>query len=741
MRIKLGFNRLTAWVVIVLSLIITLGATFQATQLQLDYDFEKFFPKDDKEKDFYLAHRNQFGYDADFLLIAVSNEYNTPIDTNTIKALSRVEKKLQSIKSVTSTQSIASYKIPVQTPFGIQLVPFYQGTLDTVRIKKEVLLYQNLVAKDFSSACIGVQHESNLSKKKSDALLQEIENILAEFPNYQFKVSGKIQGQKHYITQMQNELMLFIPISLLLLTLLLFISFRSFWAVWVPQAVVLLSVISLMSTIAFLGKTLSVLTILLPTILFVVGISDMIHLLENYLAELRKGFTKIDALKKAYKHVGMATLLTSITTAFGFITLMVSKIEPIQQFGLYAAIGVMLAFIFSFTTFPALLILLPKPKVSNKKKATFLWKKRLYSGYLFSNKNGKKLSYGFILLSFLSIVGLNQLKVDNYLLEDWNENDPKKQEYYYFDQQYSGVRPVEFQLKTDTLSFAHPYIYNQVEKLELYLKNQYKAGSIISPNTALKSINRARNGGSVSNFKLSQKEESKYLTKWNKNDVLKQVITSDFKTARIAGRIKDFGGNEFQKKNEALYAFIQTEFDTRHLSIQQTGMAYLIDKNNRTLSSSMLGSLMIAFISIGLIMMGIFKSWKMLFISFIPNFIPLLFTAGFMYLFEIDIKVSTAIIFTIAFGIAVDDTIHFLSKYKLERKKGLSKDEALKETYIGAGKAIIVTSIILLSGFIPLIFSSFASTFYLGLLISFSLFCAILADLFLLPFLIRKSRL
>ena len=219
-------------------------------------------------------------------------------------------------------------------------------------------------------------------------------------------------------------------------------------------------------------------------------------------------------------------------------------------------------------------------------------------------------------------------------------------------------------------------------------------------------------------------------------DLTKTLISSDKKTTRIMGSIGDLGSEIIENKNEQLLSFIESEIDPNIVQVRITGTAHLLDQNMKTLSNSITLGLIIAVIIVSIIMAILYKSLKIVLISIIPNVIPLIMIAGIMGIFGIQFKVTTAIIFTIAFGICVDDTIHFLSKFNLELKKGKSLLYALKRTYLATGKAIVLTSLILCSGFLMLIFSDFSGTFYTGVLITIALFIAVIADLTILPILL-----
>jgi len=219
-------------------------------------------------------------------------------------------------------------------------------------------------------------------------------------------------------------------------------------------------------------------------------------------------------------------------------------------------------------------------------------------------------------------------------------------------------------------------------------------------------------------------------------ELLGTIVSADGRSARISGRLVDEGGFIHKGKNEELDQFVITHTDPDLVRFHQTGMAYLIDRNNATLSTQMIRGMGLAIFLTALIMLWFFRDWRMVLVALVPNLVHLIFIAGVMGFFAIDLKVSTAIIFTISFGIAEDDTIHMLASLRQNLRQGLSPAYALKRTYLRTGKAVTVTSLMLLSGFVTLVFSDFASVFYMGVLITLTLGFAFVAELLLLPALV-----
>jgi predicted RND superfamily exporter protein len=495
--------------------------------------------------------------------------------------------------------------------------------------------------------------------------------------------------------------------------------------------------------ITLLGKPLSILTMLLPTILFVVGMSDVVHILERYIECLRQGRSQARSLAIAYYEVGLATFLTSLTTAIGFATLLNSGIPPIREFGAYTAFGVMLAYGLAYTLLPSVLLLVRTPVAADQDETRTSWYAPLHGIFRWMLRNRRAVPWAFMLLTVVSLTQITRLKVDNFLLEDWPEDDPQKQDYYWFEEHFGGVRPfeVEVTLTDSTRTVWELDVLRSIEAVEGHLTQQYGVRAVISPVTIVKTLNKAFNGGSDAFYALpDDPDECRRLVKraelFSGTQRMATLVGTDKRTARITGRMKDEGGYVHRGRNAELDAFIAGLDKPEGLHFSQTGMAYLIDRNNEKLSSQLIGGLSISFVLIAAIMAWVFRSWRMTVIALIPNIVPLVVVGGIMGLLGIDIKVSTAIIFTIAFGIAVDDTIHMLGKLRIELMKGRSLAYATKRAFLSTGKALVITTIMLLSGFVSLVFSGFASVYYMGLLVSITLAVALVADVLLLPLLV-----
>ena len=731
---------------ILLIVLITALAVSQLTSLKFNYVFEDFFPVDDPELEFYKKFSNQFENDNDYLLVGVKNKKGV-FKEGLLTKIDSLTNKLERLPEVRSVVSITNIEQPIISKAGIFKIPLvHPGSpeklnSDSIRLYKQPHFIGSLISADGKSTVVVIRHINFSDKASTDAFLTVIQNNLSVLEFEESHIAGKTYAQGVFIGKIQEELLTFIGASIILVILFLGLAYRNWWGIVIPLLIVSVSTIWILGFMAITNKSLDILMCLLPTIMFVVGMSDVVHLMTKYIENLRNGESKIQSIKTAAKEVGLATFLTSLTTAVGFLTLYTASIRPIQEFGLYTALGVFIAFAVTFTLLPAFMFLLPAPSISVKLEHKASWVQFLNKCFLGVIKHKAVVLISSSIIVFVSIWGIGKIVVNTYLIEDLPNDDPLKMSFNFFDKELGGSRPFEVavQVKDSSKSVFSPEIAIEIEKVNRYLKSEHEVGGVTSTNSVLKSLNQAVNGGSAEYYALPEKSKEwaaieRPLRRIRiKGDLDGKLITSNEQTGRMSGWIDDIGSAVSLKRNEEFRSFVEKEIDSSEVDFILTGTSNLIDKNNGYLAENMMKGLAIAFAVVALIAGLLFRSFRMVLITLIPNIIPLMMVAGIMGIFGITLKLSTSIVFTIAFGIAVDDTIHFTSKLKLELNKGKSLLFALRRTYLSTGKAIIVTSIILSGGFLVLILSSFGGTFYTGLLISMTLIFALIIDLTLLP--------
>ncbi len=735
------------YLVIGIILTITGFNAYHAAQLKFDYNFDHFFPTGDPDLAYYNEYRETFGNDNDYILLGIDAPVSV-FDPTFLAKIDTLSEFLKTQRNVVEVVSPTTLRNPVAEGFGIFEIPYLHPYEPEKRASDSVLVMQtpglvnSFFSKDGKSISLAMKTTPNLLKLPSDTLLQAINGKLADLNLTQTHIAGKAIAQSIFVDRMQFELALFMSLAVVLLIGVLWLTFRTWWGVVLPLTVVFFAIIWGLAIMYYFGAPIDLMTVLLPIMMFVVGMSDVMHILTRYVTEIDLGTPKMQAIKITLKESGFASGLTSITTSVGFFSLVTSPIGPISNFGLYTGTSVLLTFVLAYTLLPAMMILLDKPKMHRPTSDGRSWFDIL--GNLFRQVVRHRvailgISAGFVLVS---VALISRVKIDSTFLEDLSDDDPVKLDFFYFEEKFAGVRPFEMHLKAPAgQSMYSLETLKETEEIETYLSTTYGLNFITSPVTVVKALNRSFNGGGNDFYKLPANEKDlKKLTGklklFAKKDALKSLITEDGSSGRLTGKMPDVGSAKAKIMNAGLQDFMAKNTDPKFLQTRLTGTALLMDKNGENLTTNMMLGMGMDIVIVILIALGLFRSFRMAIITIIPNLIPILMIGAVMGLFGVNMKVSTSIIFTIAFGIAIDDTIHFVSKLKLVTLEEPSLFKAVRHTFMHAGKAIILNSIILVCGFFTLLFSSFDGTFYTGLLIGLTLVFGIAAEIFLLPVLL-----
>lgn len=716
--------------------------------LKFDYNFEKFYPSHDTESNYFEEYRQKFKSDNDYLMIAVERNEGV-FDEAFLKQVSKYAKELESVPHVESVAGITNQKHFYLLPNGMYtsqpIIHFdsLQLEQDSIRLFNSPEYINTMIAADGQSLCLFIKHKDYLSKAKCDEMMNAVDKINSNYKFENIRMAGRAVGQAFYIEKMNYELILFAALSGLLTAIFLFFTFRNIWGVVIPMIVLGCTVLVTLGMMGWIGQPVNILLTTLPTILFIVSISDVVHIISRYLDLQRNGTSSDESLKKALNEVGVATFLTSITTAIGFFSLLFVNLEPIQTYGLFLGIGVMIAFILAILMLPVLIHYFPGKVNDRDKKVNKKWDTAMNNLLRFVFGHQTAIVVGSILISILAVVGVFQIKSNNYFMDDMKDSEPLKINFNYFDKHYGGIRPFELaiELKDTSLSFWDPEILETMNKVEDYLEQEYGVEVKQSLVQMIKVANKASYAGNPEYFHLPEspaklKQFKRLLTTGPSKPIMRTVVDSTGMTSRISGGIGDIGNVEASKRNEKLATFLSKLENQDKVEFILTGSSHLIDKNMNYLATSLAKGIITSIFLVGLIMGIVFGSFRMAIVSIIPNLIPILLIGGVMGFFGIPLRTSTAIIFTISFGIAVDDTIHILGKFKYLVNQGYPKMYAIKRAYLVTGKAMILTTIILCSGFLLLLCSSFQGTFFLGLLLCLTLVFAVVFDLLLMPILL-----
>jgi predicted RND superfamily exporter protein len=507
-----NYTRLAKRILILIGLI-SIIAAWNLKDIRFDYNFERFFPVDDPELEFLLEFREKFEPDNDFTLIAIENQAGV-FKKDFLLQVDSLCNVLDDLPLVTKVTGPTRLQYPVMGPLGpisasyihLNRPDLYQK--DSIRIFSSEHLPGTFFSTTKPAISILVDSEHFISKAKCDTLAEALTKSLESFQFDSVVMSGRIIGQKYFIERTQWEMGLFIGLGFLILSIILWLSFRTTWGVWVPLLVVGLSAVWLISIMDLSGKYMDPLSTLLPIILFVVGVSDIVHILSKYLEELRWGRPKLEAIKTAFKEVGMATFLTSLTTAIGFLTLLTANVLPLREFGVFMSIGVMIAFILAFSLLPSVLILRKKPVSSQLAHTQLFWYPLMSKLFGFVLSKRKLILWLGLLVFLLSGIGISLIRIDNHLLQDLDEDDSFRKDFEYFGEHFAGIRPFEMGLFSNTEGGLLSYeTALGIDSLEKYLKRELNVGFIASPLIAVKMANQATHGGKVEYYKVPRSEK------------------------------------------------------------------------------------------------------------------------------------------------------------------------------------------------------------------------------------------
>lgn len=733
--------------ILILTLIglITLVSGWLAIGLRFDYDFEDFFPQNDPATAFYFEFRDAFESDNDFFFVALENDQGI-FDYSFLKDVDSLTRALRSIDEVVSVTGPTDLAEFVRDPIGgglfrTELLRWESPetySIDSLRLYETLGVPGVFISTDARTIAIHISHTQMLSKEKCDQLSRDIEQAVNAFDFDRTHLIGRALGQRVYVEMMIRELSLFVAISLFLTLLFLFIAFRSGWGMFIPALVVLLSLLWTLGFMRIIGKDIDLMLTVLPTIIFVVGVSDSVHVLTKYLQELRNGMDKIAAIRSAFRSIRLAMFLTSLTTAIGFITLVLSNIQPISDFGIYTSAGILLAYGLTYLMLPAVLFLARPRRLYNFAMSDDFWTARLHGALRWILRRRKSLLWTGIGIMCVSCAGIALIEVDNKMLEDLRDSHFLKQEFFFMEDHFAGCRPFELGVRLqegqDPLS---PGLIHQLDTLNEYLLTEYGVGSVFSLPVLVRASNRTLNAGLREFYTVPDDESGmtpvrRLFKRRELQPALAMTWNQGEKLVRFSGKVGDIGRKHFEEKNRELHTFISLACpDLKDYTV--TGTAHLIDLNNHYLVGNMIWNLLLSISAIGLVMGLFYRSWVMVPLTILPNILPLLILGGIMGFTGIPLKVSTSIIFNIAFGIAVDDTIHFMARARQLMNEGKSRIYAVKRTFLTTGKAMVVTTLILSGGFLSLVFSDFLGTFYIGLLISLTLFIALVTELIYTP--------
>ncbi len=756
--------------------VITAVMAYKIPSLKLSYDYVEAVPEDDPAMVYYRQFKEQFGEDANLLVIGVQDSALYQVDNfRRFKYFSDEIGKLSGVKYTVSLPGLqAIVKNTEAKKFELQPVfaelPDDQAELDSLlQLAQTFKVYSNqLINQENGATLILVAVESTtLNSDKREQLVPDIQHLgesFSEVTGIELHYAGIPFVRTVMNAKIRAELRLFLILSVVVTALILLAFFRSWDAVVFPLIVIGIMVVWSVGTLAWFGYEITVLSGLLPPIIVIIGIPNSVYLINKYHQEYRTHGDKEKALGSIIQKIGMATLITNVTTAIGFLVLMFTNISILEEFGLVAGLNILATFAVSIIVIPSVFSYLPPPSDRQLKHLRFSLLDRILTILdLLVHRHRYRVLGTSLLVVIIFSVGLLRIEAVSYLVDGVPADSQLKRDMEFFEKNFSGIMPMEIVVDTQKKrSATRVATLRKVEELEDFLAEQEEIAQPISLVSFVKSARQAFYNNDSSFYALPDNRDRAFILRYLKNTqsaAPAETFTSDEAASdeavsensplslqsglsdstgqllRISLKVADIGSKKIKRLVEGrIQPKVDELFGDSEAQVFITGASLLFTKGNEFLIDNLLVSLLIAFGIIAMIMALLFGSVRMIFISLIPNVIPLIITAGIMGFFGIPLKPSTAIIFSIVFGISVDDSIHFLAKYRQELKSNrffvpIAISKSLRET----GTSMIYTSIILFCGFIIFAGSSLSGTQYLGILTSLTLVIAMFTNLTVLP--------
>ena len=711
-------------------------------------------PNDHPEIIKYTQFTDVFGEEDNAILIAV--EGRDLFTSTSFNAWNRLSKQLEAAPEIVSVISLENIEEIVRNGSKLEAQAFNprealsdeNAKYKLYHLFERLPFYENLIYDPGSRAIRTIAFmdpDVVNTKVRSEFILNEFNSLVENFER-ESGADAKISGMPYIKTRnaetLKKEMILFVIGALLVTALIFFFFFRSYRATFISMVVVLIGVSWSFGVIGLLGFEITILTALIPPLIIVIGIPNCIFLINKYQQEVKKHGNQARSLIRVISKVGNATLMTNLTTASGFATFIILSSSLLREFGIVASINIIGIFILSLLIIPIIYSYMSLPKNKHLQHLNTPWIDLFVKSMERIVREHRITVYiTSVALLVLSIIGIYQIEITGSRIEDLPKNTDFYEDILFYEEDFNGILPIEILVDTGkengVLSQA---TLSRVERLSEEIGENPELSNPLSIGNLLKYAKQAYYKGLRKYYQLPTRQERNFILDAannalsNEGDLTRSMVDSENRRLRLSLMMKDVKTSRMEEIEKDLNKSIEKIFPKERYDVALTGKALLYLKGTRYLVNNLVLSLLLAVILISLLMAYLFRSFQMILISLVPNLLPLIITAGIMGFIGVPIKPSTILIFSIAFGISVDDTIHFLAKYRQELVQNnwqikKSVYAALKET----GVSMFYTSIVLFFGFSVFMISNYGGTKALGGLVSATLLFAMLANLVLLP--------
>ena len=735
------------------------GMTFfwgtQWKYMQFTFTEANLLPDSHPENILYKNFTDTFGEEGNVIVIALQDSlFFTPEKRKAWRSLNNSIQKFSEIDLVLSTDNLQELiKDQKNEKFVLQQVPLAQATDSAALLKfreklfLELPFYNNLIFDSETNtirSVIYMDPEIVNTAKRKDFIFEKFIPLIASFEkttSSDIHVSGMPYIRTLNAQNIVDEIGLFVLGATLITSLIFFLFFRSFRATFISLFVVAIGVMWAFGILGWLGYEITVLTALIPPLIIVIGVPNCIFLINKYQQEIAKHKNQAKSLQRVIIKVGNATLMTNLTTASGFATFILTNSKILKEFGVVASINIIAIFALSLLIIPISYSLMPIPK---KKHLKHLKNKSIDFFVSWMENKVRKKRVNVYIVSLIGLIvgitGIYQIKISGSLIEDMPKSADFFQDIRFFDKSFNGIVPVEIWIDSKRENgIVKPATLQRMNRLQQTIEEIPELAPPLSVVNAVKFAKQAYYNGNPNYYALPTSQENSFIYPYlnnakGTNQLITGYVDSTGQYGRITTYMKDIETERMERIETDLREAMTKIFPEQRYGAEMTGKALLFLKGTKYLINNLILSLSLAILLIALFMAFLFRSFKMIIISLIPNLLPLIITAGVMGFTGIPLKPSTILVFSIAFGISVDDTIHFLAKYRQELiSNGWKINKAVFAALRETGISMFYTSIVLFFGFSVFLSSNFGGTQALGGLVAVTLLMAMLANLVLLP--------
>ena len=731
------------------------AATFfmvqQSKKVEMSHSMARLLPENSTTQLDFNYFLDRFGINDNLMAIGIQDSNFFKIKNfNLWREISDKIKNLEGVENVISINDVINLqKDDVSKIFNSDLV--FKNLHSQYDLDSAVLLYNSLpfyenlfYNKKTHASLILVAIESDVLESNTRIKLmndiQKISSLYSKENNVEIYYSGLPFIRTTNAQLIRKETQIFILLAILVTAIILFMFFKSLKPVVISILVVGLGVVWSFGLFGIFNYEIGILSALIPPLLIVIGVPNCIFLINKYHNEFKAHGNKAKALTRTIAKIGNITILTNATTALGFATFILTSSNDLKEFGIMASLNIFGVFILSLLLIPIIFSYLSPPKLKHTKHLDRKWILSSINNLIYLVTHRRTLVYVWtIIFVSIGILGLTKIKTTGNITDDISKSSKVYKDIKFFENQFSSVLPFEIIIdthrKNGVTKLSTLKRINQLQDTLLTYDEFSRSLSLID---VVKFSKQSFYNGNQNFYSLPNSQEKNWLSTYsnelqNTPKLFDNYVDSDMQVARISVQIIDLGTKEIHALMEKLKLQIDKIFDSEKYDVKLTGTSVVFLSGTNYLVKNLFISLFLAIVLISIFMAWIFNSFRMVVVSLIPNLIPLLLTASIMGYFGIAIKPSTILVFSIAFGISVDDTIHFLAKYRQELKTTNNIRASVLASIKETGVSMIYTSIVLFFGFFIFIASQFGGTIALGLLVSITLLIAMLANLLVLP--------